>query len=145
MNVVSSHADYEKRKALHKNNLSQEGVKFFPKDFEKVQDYMDNAPVNTSVRYKLSSDEGFGRAEYMKNGKNLWQHQESNVSAEIGYALPDKLNIKMIDGKCYLDENKDLEILEIEFFLPTNEKESINPESEKQNKIRELYAEMQKF
>lgn len=47
---------YEQRKALHENNLSREGIKFFPKDFEKIQEYIKNAPLNTSVRCKIVAE-----------------------------------------------------------------------------------------
>lgn len=118
MNKNTLQTAIDNRKALHENNLSREGVKFLAKDFREAWSYGAGAPINTSVRYKIATEEGFGRAEYIKVNEKMWRHQESNVSAEVGYPLSDEPKIHQIDGKCYLNGDKNLEILEIEFFLP---------------------------
>lgn len=104
MNTKPLQSVLENRKALHKNNLSRESVKFLAEDYEDAKKFAKDAPLHTSVKYRIATDESpNGRAEYMKISGSYWKHQESNVSAETGYVISDEPNIKQIDGKIYLD------------------------------------------
>lgn len=128
---------------LHEKNLQKSYTHTFsPNEFEKAADFKKNAPLFTSVAYTIKTDEGLGRAEYIKVDQKKWKHIFSNVSAEDGYAISDFLKISTINDKSYLDENKNLEILSMTFFTPSKiEEVSGNTKSD----VKSILGDMQKI